>query len=442
MELSREQVLRYYTRKDIQQQIVSFAKNREVGIHYHPQGFGPRPDILQYENDVFELAKKGATSFHVSEEYWRDPLLLKSGMVRQDLDQLRTGFDCILDIDTPFFEYAKITTSLLIEALEFYNISSIGLKFSGSKGFHILIPFSSFPQKVNNVETRLLFPEAPRMIAAYLKTLIHDGLSQRILEMTTLPELAEGMGKKTDDLKKKGIFDPYTIVELDTIFLSSRHMMRAPYSLNEKKWLASIPIEPREVKTFSPSLAKPENIEVTKSFLPISERDEATELIIQAFDTIVPLMKKDDPLMEKKLEKRTYELPKTKIPAEFYPPCIQQIMKGLPTDGRKRAIFVLINFYKHMGYTLDEIQTLLLEWNKKNYQPLKEGYILSQVSWHKRQRQNILPPNCNHEAYYAALGVKCPNEICEKAKNPVNYVMKRLSMLKHKNTRKVKTKRT
>ena len=62
--------LKYYKREDIQKEIIENAKDKETAIKFGEKGFGKRPDILQYPKDILELAKQGATSFHVSEERW------------------------------------------------------------------------------------------------------------------------------------------------------------------------------------------------------------------------------------------------------------------------------------------------------------------------------------------------------------------------------------
>ena len=51
-------ILLHYKRKDIQEAIVECARGREVSIRYKNGGFGKRPDILQYPNDVIELDKQ------------------------------------------------------------------------------------------------------------------------------------------------------------------------------------------------------------------------------------------------------------------------------------------------------------------------------------------------------------------------------------------------
>ena len=60
-----EKFLKYYSRKDVQKKIVETAKEREVAVKFS-EGFGKRPDILQYPNDVFEFAKRGAVQSRAS----------------------------------------------------------------------------------------------------------------------------------------------------------------------------------------------------------------------------------------------------------------------------------------------------------------------------------------------------------------------------------------
>ena len=123
-------LIAYYSRKDIQKELVKIAKNREISVMYSKDSFGKRPDVLLYENDVLELAKSGATSFHASEERWNDPLRLKSGMLQRQLDDLRIGWDLVLDIDCKFIEYSKQAAILLVEALKFNDIKNKPVLFS------------------------------------------------------------------------------------------------------------------------------------------------------------------------------------------------------------------------------------------------------------------------------------------------------------------------
>ena len=418
----QDKILKYYSRKDVQKAIVEEAKNREVAVRF-TDAFGKRPDILQYPNDVYEFAKQGATSFHASEEHWSNPLNLQPGMSKKQLDELRIGWDLIIDLDSKFLEYSKIAALLLIEALKFHNIKNIGVKFSGNRSFHICIPFKSFSSKVNNIDIRLLFPEAPRTIASYLKQMIKSQLSLEILKLSTIEEIAKSTNKKINELVENNSFNPYSILEIDTILISSRHMYRMSYSFNEKSNLISIPIKISDIKHFKLSQAKPENASAGIKFFPEVNEEEASQLITQAFDWV-----KKEPI---KKNESHYEQIKTTVKKDFFPPCINLLFEGIKQDGRKRSVFVLCNFLKNMNWSMQEIESLLLEWNKKNYEPLREGYIKSQVNWFKSQKVNILPPNCSNPAYYTSMGVCHPDDLCKKIKNPVNYSLRKLRFKKH-----------
>jgi len=416
--------LDYYSRKDIQKAILDASKNREVAVKYPSGSFGKRPDALNFEQDVFELAKSGVSSFHVSEEHWKNPLLLKPGMTKNELDKLRIAYDIILDIDTKFIEYAKVTAELLIEALRFHNVKNIGLKFSGGSGFHIGIHSQSLPEQVNNVPIIKLFPETPRAIAAYLKGMIKSRLSESILGISTLQEISKATRKNKEELIEKKQFNPFSIIEIDTILISSRHLYRSPYSINEKRGLVSLPIKIDELKNFDLKKARMENIKSIMAFLPIVKEREATQLIMQALDAV----SKSPQLIINKDEqkaKQYYDELKTSIPDEFFPECIQKLLQGVKDDGRKRALFILINFLKCMGYPMIEIENIIKKWNQRNYQPLPESYILSQLGWHNRQSEAILPPNCSNLSYYKEIGVKCQEETCSKCKNPVNFAKRK-----------------
>jgi len=102
-------------------------------------------------------------------------------------------------------------------------------------------------------------------------------------------------------------------------------------------------------------------------------------------------------------------------------------LQGLK-DGKKRFLFVLLNFLKYLNYDYDEIKKIVEEWNKKNDEPLKEGYVNSQLLWHKRQKR-ILPPNFTNKLYYMDIGINV-SEREMKFKNPVNFAI-RMFKLKH-----------
>ncbi|MBT4257936.1 hypothetical protein HOD88_02010 [archaeon] len=186
----------YYSKPEIQETIFNFSRNREISPRYF-EGFGKRPDTFEYINDVMGVVQKGATSLHCSEELWENPLDLVTGMSSKEQDELRIGWDLLLDIDCKWFDYSKLAAQAIVKTLEQHGIKNMGVKFSGSKGFHILIPWKAFPKEINGVPSKDLFPEVPRKLAGYLRY-----YSEKIMK-TMLPEDFEKQFK--DVGIKKGI---------------------------------------------------------------------------------------------------------------------------------------------------------------------------------------------------------------------------------------------
>ena len=174
----------YYARKDIQQAIFDFCKSREVVPNFNNKFFGKRPDMLDYPSDIFNYARQGATSFHCSEELWSNPLDINTDMTPEQYNEIKTGWDFLIDIDSPFLDYGKIAARLLTNELEKHGVKNYGIKFSGSKGFHIIIPFKAFPESVGEELTKDKFPEWPRYIAGYLFQKIREPMNQEILRLT------------------------------------------------------------------------------------------------------------------------------------------------------------------------------------------------------------------------------------------------------------------
>lgn len=169
----------YYSNPKVQQAILEFAKDREVVPRYF-EGFGKRPDTLQYNSDIMGLVNKGATSFHASEEIWNDPLAINSDMTHREMSENRKAWDLLIDIDSPFLDYSIKGAKLLIEQLESFGITSYGIKFSGSKGMHIVVPSKAFPEEFQGLQTKNMFPEWPRAIVSYLMQKTKKRLGEEI----------------------------------------------------------------------------------------------------------------------------------------------------------------------------------------------------------------------------------------------------------------------
>ena len=133
-------------------------------------------------------------------------------------------------------------------------------------------------------------------------------------------------------------------------------------------------------------------------------------------------------------ERKKFEAPENALPEELFPPCIKLILNGLE-DGRKRALFILLNYFTSIGWDYDAIEEKLIGWNSKNKERLREVYLLGQLRYHKQTRKKILPPNCpkrengialvNQQNYYTDLSICKPDNFCQKIKNPAQYTTRK-----------------
>jgi hypothetical protein len=514
--------LRHYKRKDVQIEMINASINREIAVKFGDKGFGRRPDTLTYPKDVIEFAKQNATSFHVSEERWINPLLIQTGMKPNELNELRTGFDLVLDIDCKDWKISKIITWLIIEALKKHNIKSISAKFSGNKGFHIGIPFEAFPKEINNTKTSEMFPDLCRNISYYLIDYISKNMIDidndevifnkhykfkldylKIALEKTKEELIETIcvkcNKKIIENKRKkekfqficsnceenvfssndymvcnkcnsimerkeikiddscscgsneiyNVLNASSLIDLDTLLISSRHLYRLVYSLHEKSGLVSIPFDPNKILHFSKEMANPNNLIISEyKFLVFdnSNENETKELIEKTLlskSNVESLKEKSDEFyLQKKVFNKTNDDEineiESEIPIDLFPPCIKKILNGL-NDGRKRALFILINFYLNTGYSNEKIRELINLWNKKNHEELRQVIINSQLNYRINSKNKIIPPNCDNQSYYKDLGICNPDNFCQRIKNPVNYsILKSKILLNEEKGKRIK----
>lgn len=418
----------YYSRKDIQEVLLEAAKDREIVGVFSNGNFGKRPNVLIYSNDILEMVKGGVVSFHGSVERWSNPMALESGMIKQQLDKLRIGWDLIIDPDCPDFEIAKLTTKIIVEALKDHGIKNYSIKLTGGKSFHIGIPFEAFPEKVNFKKISKLYPELPQKIIEYLKDYVKEQLKEEILALDNPLSIAERVEKPIAEVTDKNGLNSLKVVQIDSMVVTSRHMFRLPFSLHEKSLLVSLPIDISKLEKLKKGYAYPPKVKILTKFLDRKlELKEANTIVVEALDWA-----EKHKIVEERIP---YKGPKRRIKEitnkNLFPPCILRILNGL-TDGRKRAVFILTNFLRNMGWNWDKIEKELLAWNEKNSSPLPQRYIRSQLRWHKRQRSNLLPPNCLNENFYISMGVHLPDDICKGGtkevtiKNPVNYPFRKM----------------
>lgn len=417
-------VQEYYSRTDVQEAMLRLARNREVAGVFRSGSFGARPNVLVYPNDIVEMVKGGVLEFHSSLERWSNPMALRS----DNYESLRIGWDLILDIDCKEFEHARIAVHVLAKALEKHGVKSYSVKFTGGKGFHIGVPWESIPKTVDYKQSAGMFPETARHIGLYLKNFVKEDLGEAFLKNYRPEELAKQTGKPLGKILVEDNVDPFQIIEIDPVLISPRHLFRMPYSLNMKTGLVSVPVNMENLKRFRKDDAHPDLVKVRNGFLENGRPGEADILVAETIDWWT--MKQ---VAERRKFERRVRLTKA-IPEELFPPCVKNIKEGLP-DGRKRSVFVLINFLSSLKWGRENVEKFVLEWNQKNKPPLPENYVRGQLRWHKGRGKTILPPNCMNEGFYMSFGVCKPDSFCgrdKSVKNPVNYPFRRMGRGKKK----------
>ncbi|MFB6182662.1 MAG: hypothetical protein ABEI78_01225, partial [Candidatus Nanohaloarchaea archaeon] len=350
-------IRQYYETDELIEKVMEISKYREVTPTY-PEGYGQRPDAINYPGDFRQFVENGAVAFHASVERWKQPLMIDNV---SDKDKLREKWDLVIDIDCDYnFDLAKETAKLVIQELREHGIENISVKFSGNRGFHIGLRGEAFPEKVNDEKIENLYPKLPRGIIDYLR----DNLREKMIEKV------KDFGYEEEMKEEGGNLDPYQVSDIENDW-GERHLFRLPYSLHDESWLVSKPIKPSEIDNFKKEDAKMEEIEFELDFLNTYEENEAANLAIQAMDFI-------ESRREERIEERrenvdkNYEKPEDAIPEKYFPPTIKNILEGLE-DGRKRALFILINFYQTVGYDWNQIESKIWEWNERNEEPLRES---------------------------------------------------------------------
>jgi hypothetical protein len=207
----------------------------------------------------------------------------------------------------------------------------------------------------------------------------------------------ERTGVKYEEIVKKEknaegfdelVLDAERFLEIDTILIAPRHLYRMPYSLHEKSMLASVPVETDKILKFKKEMAEPDKVKFSIPFLDrkSAKRGEAQMLLLNAFDFYPSEIQ-----CEK--ERKEYDVPAEAIAEENFPPCIKTMLSGME-DGKKRALFTMINFLKGSGWNMDAVEQKVYDWNKKNPEPLREVYLKGQIFQAKKNKDVVPPHNC------------------------------------------------
>ena len=244
-----------------------------------------------------------------------------------------------LDFDDDNIEknYMEVRREVYMAAQHLVRIwkvpeEQIRIYFSGSKGFHVIIPHQVF-----GIEPDPCLNEKIGKIAAFISR--KCGLSR-----------------------------------LDLRIYDRKRLFRVPYSKNGKSGLSKIPLSLGELMSSSYeeicSLAK-ENSERNFSFiLPSLSIDSKTAYKYM----FVPISKQT----KKKAQNMTFEIPK-KIKELM--PCVTGALKdGVGKGIRNSTSVALASCLLQSGRSPENVEQMMIEWNEKNAPPLSENELVSTVA--------------------------------------------------------------
>ena len=238
-------------------------------------------------------------------------------------------------------------------------------------------------------------------------------------------------------------FNWLKLIDIDTILLSTRHLFRMPYSINEKSGLVSIPVNPNKILSFKKDMAKIENVNPNDyedfEFLKSNGKKDCNILLEKIDGETNSFLDFVEKNVKKNLNTKLHD-DENKIKIEYeifgkinekdFPESIKYILKNKDLlDGRKRIVFLLMTFLYGINYEKKEVEDIINNWNDNLEEKLKQQYLQAQFSWFNSQAKKITPPNFDNSNYYNEVGI--PKEIIEKdvnkikgriIKNPLQYI--------------------
>jgi len=412
-----------YSNKEIRELLYNFFSHREVMVRT-AQNKVIRPAPVINEADIMALVNIGAISFHASIDKY-DQERIGEGTYNI------VGRDLVVDIDIKYlpkdlgyehpYELAKEIVKVMYDhVLSRMHCKSLWIKYSGNRGFHIVIPYEEIPKTILGLpfnEYALVFH---RSLLLLLKYIAYSYLEDSVLMDTRETVTSED------------------IVDIDLQIASPRHMIRAPYSVHEKTGLVSVVVPIKGLMSFDIESAKPPIDEIIPLPSEYIENNEFIEdILVYTFIVSSSEFRLENVFRElslKKLAKKIrtrhayYRKKLSKINYEdIYPPCVRRMLEGLE-DGRKRSLFHLTTFFKAIGLPADEVLLKLKEWNQKNKEPLSDKMIEYTVKYHYDENRKYLPYSCQRIKEEFGDTICKPDKYCKlyQVKHPLSYFYKRL----------------
>ena len=349
--------LEWYKRSDVLQALLAQLVNREVWVSAENY-VSPRPRAAKGDSDLLNLMPTGGIcSVYASIESFSNPLLLAT----EKVESLRVGWDFVLDVDSSLgLGEAKRCTKAILGLLRNYDVHSVRVKFSGRRGFHVLMDGEAFDCFASRSEFLGAYPIVPLQVARFIVASLRPN-------------------------DRRG-------VEIDAAIYTPRHLIRIAYSLHHKSGLVSLPLAPDAIEQFNLEATKPvQNVDVDWDWLkPKARPMEASKLL----DYVAKWLQRGKP-NRRGLKVLTRRLHKAFSRSARNPPCVQTLLKegfSRRLEGhRNRVLFAVLTGIRRLNFAITPGE--LEELNMRSERPLPERELQYQISYHMR-RPHAYPFRC------------------------------------------------
>jgi hypothetical protein len=338
----------WYARADIQAALVAqLGENREAWVSAENYT-SPRPRIVKSSSDLLQLIPRNRIcSVCTSIESFKDPLLLGT----QTAETLRIGWDFVLDIDSnEGLEAAKRCTKAVVKLLRIYDLKSLKIKFSGRRGFHLIIGGEAFDCFSNPKDFCKAYPIVPLQVAKFITAALSPA-------------------------DRKG-------VEIDTEIYAPRHLIRLAYSLHHITNLFGTPLplsgNVDSVNDFTLESASPDRVEIDWDWLKLKPNlAEASTLL----DYVAKWVQRSK---QRRTGIRILSRAKTTGTRTYdSTPCIRAFMKegfSVKLVGHRHSILCnVVNAIRRLGFDITPEQ--LDELNNRSEKPLPERELQYQIRY-------------------------------------------------------------
>lgn len=246
-------------------------------------------------------------------------------------------FDLDGDMDTQEgFDLLKKDVNMVITYFKSIGVKEeeIDLYFSGSKGFHVIIP-----AEVLGITPSMNLNQIYKAWAIYL-------------------------------------YNTYNVKSIDLKIYDKRRLLRQPYSINSKTGLFKVLIDIS--KLHSMTLETLKNIAKNSDFLSFYKMPAREKNLKAAKE----FYEKSKNVYKNASQNKNGKQGSSYIPSEKQniPECVMEILKnGVGEGGRNNTLVLLASGLLQSGYSLEEVVDIAMDWNETNEPPLNNSEVDSTV---------------------------------------------------------------